>query len=182
MKSQDVLLGILMEGSTSGYDMKQKFEKLFSHFYNASYGTIYPTLGKMEQEGLITKESLQQEGKPNKNIYTITEKGKLAFYRYLESDIQEVEIKSDFMIRLYFGQLAAPELVIKWMESGIRSSKQSLELLYAERERWQSELSPTQRICMNIGITNTENILKNLTEGLKLLQELPDTNESSEGG
>ena len=56
MTSQDVILGILMKRSLSGYDIKHMFETIFSYFYNASFGTIYPTLSKMEKEGLITKE------------------------------------------------------------------------------------------------------------------------------
>nr|WP_275422885.1 PadR family transcriptional regulator [Paenibacillus mucilaginosus] len=167
-------MGILMQSDASGYDIKQQFEKLFSYFYNASYGTIYPTLSRMEREGLITKENLVQTGKPNKNIYTITEKGKEAFRRYLESDIQEVEIKSDFMTRLYFGGLAEPELVHRWLESTIRSTEQSLARLQAEYEVSQPRISPTQLLCLKIGMTNMENILKNLQEGLAQLSRMKE--------
>lgn len=170
-----------MESSTSGYDIKQKFEKLFSYFYNASYGTIYPTLSNMEKEGLITKQNLVQEGKPNKNIYTITDKGKHAFYRYLESDIQDVEIKSDFMIRLFFGGLAAPGLVVRWLETGIRENERTLEKLRAERERVYPGLSPTQQICFDIGVTNIENILRNLKEGLDKIKVLSGNQKEQEG-
>lgn len=169
MTSQDVILGILMETSCSGYDIKHKFETLFSHFYNASYGTIYPTLSRMEKSGLITKESVVQAGKPTKNIYTITEQGRRAFYHYLESELGEVEIKSDFMIRMYFGALAQPELVSKWLTEGIRNTERALAVLYEERERSQAILSPTQRICLNIGITNQENLLQQLEAGLSEL-------------
>ena len=78
MNSQDVILGIIMYHSLSGYDIKHKLETIFSYFYNASYGTIYPTLSKMEKEGMITKESVIQEGRPNKNVYSITEEGQQA--------------------------------------------------------------------------------------------------------
>lgn len=172
LRSQDVILGMLMEASSSGYEIKQKFEKLFSHFYNASYGTIYPTLKSMENEGLITKENRVQEGKPNKNIYTITDKGRQSFYQYLESDIQGVEMKSDFMVRLYFGQLAHPELVIKWLEKGIEDHEKSLAKLMEERENWRSRLSPTQLLCFNIGISNTESIVANLREGLSRINSI----------
>lgn len=162
----------------SGYDIKQTFERLFSHFYNASFGTIYPTLSNMEKEGLITKESIQQEGKPNKNLYTVTDKGKEAFRRYLASGIQEVEVKSDFMIRLYFGKWAPPEIVERWLEDGIRENERTLAKLYAERELWEAKLDPTQLICFNIGISNTEGILRNLREGLERIRTLSrETNQ-----
>jgi DNA-binding PadR family transcriptional regulator len=173
VRSQDVILGILMESSTSGYDIKQKFETLFSYFYNASYGTIYPTLSRMEKDGLITKESLVQEGKPNKHLYTITEEGKAAFFRYLVSDIQEVENKSDFMLRLFFGEWAEPELVVHWLESGIRKAEQTAAKLTAEQERWKSKMSPTQLLCLQLGIGNQENVIRTLREGLAKAKRLP---------
>ena len=167
MKSQDVILGILMETSASGYEIKQHFERLFSNFYNASYGTIYPTLTKLEQDGLITKQSLVQEGRPNKNVYTITEKGREAFHRYMVSDIQEVEIKSDFMLRLFFAKYADPTLVIAWLESGIRKSEETISRLQKEREQWAGQLTPTQLLVINMGIANQEAIRSNLLLGLE---------------
>lgn len=163
-----------MEADASGYEIKQKLEKLFSHFYNASYGTIYPTLGHMEKEGLITKRSLVQEGKPNKNIYSVTDKGRRQFQSYLASDIQEVEIKSDIMVRLYFGGFADPGLAEHWLETSIKKTELSLAKLSGEYARWESKLNPTQRICMRIGVTNTENILRNLKEGLALIRGNPE--------
>ena len=76
MNSQDVILGMLMKRSLTGYEIKQLFEDLFSYFYSSSYGTIYPMLHRMEKEELLTKENVLQDGKPNKNVFTITEKGR----------------------------------------------------------------------------------------------------------
>lgn len=73
MKIQGVILGILNSGPHSGYEIKRQFEERFSFFFNASYGSIYPTLSKFEKEKLITKKTVKHEGKPNKNVYTITD-------------------------------------------------------------------------------------------------------------
>jgi len=56
LNSQDVILGILMKEALTGYQIKQLLENVFSNFYNSTYGTIYPTLARMEKERLITKE------------------------------------------------------------------------------------------------------------------------------
>jgi DNA-binding PadR family transcriptional regulator len=175
MRSHDVILGMLMGSPSSGYEIKQKFEKIFSYFYNASYGTIYPTLKSMEQEGFITKESLIQDGKPNKNVYTITDKGKEEFYRYLSSDLQDVEFKSDFMVRMYFGEFAEPEKVEQWLRIAIEDTEKSLAKLTGDYSKWCGKMSPTQSICIKIGISNSENILRNLRQGLREIQALSVT-------
>ncbi|BBH24326.1 PadR family transcriptional regulator [Paenibacillus baekrokdamisoli] len=170
MTSQDVILGILMDGNYSGYEIKHKFETLFSYFYNASYGTIYPTLSKMEKQGLITKESIQQESKPNKNVYTITEAGREAFMHYMESDLQDVELKSDFMVRLFFGEWMEPEYVIQWLEKSIAKEEQQIKKLSVDYERWKSTMSPTQEICITLGIAVQESNLRILVDGLQKLK------------
>lgn len=170
MTSQDVILGILMDEKCSGYEIKHKFETLFSYFYNASYGTIYPTLSKMEKQGLITKESILQNGKPNKNVFTITDAGRESFIHYLESEIQDVEMKSDFMVRLIFGKWTEPERVIQWLERSIAKEEEQITRLNADYERWKSAMSPTQEICITLGIANQESTRKILIDGLQKLK------------
>lgn len=180
MKSQDVILGILREAPSSGYEIKQKLEQLFSHFYNASYGTIYPTLRTMEQAGLITKTSYEQEGRPTKHLYAITPKGEQEFAAYLASDIQDVEVKSDLMVRLYFGAYAEPALVEEWLVSTLRRTEATYARLSAEYAKWEPRLTPTQRICMKIGVTNTENLMLQLREGLTAVRAAPQAETAAE--
>lgn len=67
MNTQDVILGLLMKESLTGYQIKQLLENVFSNFYSSSYGIIYPTLARMEKEGFITKENVLQENERLRN-------------------------------------------------------------------------------------------------------------------
>ncbi|MBW7475140.1 PadR family transcriptional regulator [Paenibacillus oenotherae] len=174
MTSQDVILGILMKKKLAGYDIKLMFESVFSYFYNASFGTIYPTLGKMEKEGLITKENVIQDGKPNKHIYSITEEGRKRFYDYLYSDIQASDTKSDFMVRLYFGDLADRGRIIQWLKNAIRRAEYTSERLETDYERLKDTLTPTQIICIRLGIESSANKKKVLMEGLQQIESLEE--------
>lgn len=49
-------------------------EELRSHGYTLSYGTLYPTLHKMEEEKLLTREDRVEGGRVRK-YYAATEKG-----------------------------------------------------------------------------------------------------------
>lgn len=172
MTSQDVILGILMKRSLSGYDIKHMFEKVFSYFYNASFGTIYPTLSKMDKEGLITKESVIQEGRPNKNVYSITEEGQKHFKTYMYSPMQANEFKSDAMTRLFFGEFIEVEVVIEYLENGVLSAKDDLVRLRKMYEDGKSKMSQTQELCIQIGIENTESTLRTLMAGIERLSNL----------
>jgi PadR family transcriptional regulator AphA len=76
MDVKTVCLGMLTDGPASGYDMKKCFESTFSHFFPAGYGSIYPALATLAQDGLVAFEEIPQEGKPDRKIYTITSTGR----------------------------------------------------------------------------------------------------------
>jgi PadR family transcriptional regulator, regulatory protein PadR len=48
--------------------------ELGRHGYDLSYGTLYPALHKMEEEGLLEREDRVEDGRVRK-YYTATEKG-----------------------------------------------------------------------------------------------------------
>ena len=69
----------------TGYDLRKAFSMSFSFFSELSYGSVYPSLKKMESRGLISKHVEIQDGAPNRKVYTITEAGKRAFLDSLRS-------------------------------------------------------------------------------------------------
>jgi PadR family transcriptional regulator AphA len=46
------------------------------HFWNESYGQIYPNLKKLASEGLVSRKTERQKGKPDRHVYSITDKGR----------------------------------------------------------------------------------------------------------
>ncbi|MEO6532907.1 MAG: PadR family transcriptional regulator [Pseudolysinimonas sp.] len=65
------LLSLLAERPMHGYELIQALSDRFGGTYVPSAGTIYPRLGKLEEEGLVTKES---DGR--KTVYAITDAGR----------------------------------------------------------------------------------------------------------
>ncbi|WP_076186019.1 PadR family transcriptional regulator [Paenibacillus sp. FSL H8-0282] len=173
MNSQDVILGMLMKKSLTGYEIKQLLEEIFSNFYSSSYGTIYPTLARMENEGLITKENIPQEGKPNKNLLNITDKGRDSFNAYLLAPLEADSIKkSDFMMRLYFGEFVGYEKVIIWLKQAQEESQHKLDQLLAQYSLYKDEMHPAQIICIQIGIEEYKAKLTTIAEGLLNMEKL----------
>jgi DNA-binding PadR family transcriptional regulator len=179
MKAQDVILGILMNGSKSGYDIKKDFETVFSYFYDASFGSVYPALKVMEKEGLIKKETFIQDAKPNKHVYSITDKGKEVFHTYLCSPVSKDIVRSDISTRLFLGQYAEPELVVSWITSVIRQYEESLRIIEQFKEGLWDQLTITQKICVSLGINSHHNEIETLKAGLTMLQEHLENEKSN---
>ncbi|MNB68719.1 Transcriptional regulator PadR-like family protein [compost metagenome] len=166
MNTQDVILGLLCKEPRSGYDIKQHFEQYFSFFFDASYGTIYPTLTKMEGLELITKESIRQEGKPDKNVYTVTEKGKEHFREYLERAAEPELLRSDFLMHLYFGDMADPEAMNGIIRLALEEKKRMYDDLEDKYRKLDSVTGPYQKLCMELGLVQYKAFIVKLEEML----------------
>lgn len=171
MNSQDVILGMLMKRSYSGYEIKHSLETLFSCFFDASFGTIYPTLAKMEKEGLINKESVQQEGRPNKNLYTITDLGRQEFLNYMNSTLSKEVVRSDLVVRLQFGEHVEADVVKHWLSQAIRNTEDLLSKLNADLEKYDSKMNRFQRISIDYGIAMNTYKAERLKEALSQLND-----------
>lgn len=174
MTTVDVILGILMEGSYSGYDLKQMMMNKFSYFYDASFGTIYPTLAKMEREGWITKETVIQEGKPNKHKYSITETGTAKFREYIRSPLAEDVMRSDFLVRLQFAPYVEPEEVKEWVWKSIRQTETGIRMIEGHLKKIDAKCIPIHqvtRLSMEFGIESYRNRIELLNRALEQMTD-----------
>ncbi|EME8272221.1 PadR family transcriptional regulator [Enterococcus mundtii] len=172
MKSEDIVLGILSEKPSSGYEIKQKFSTIFSNFYNASFGSVYPILHNLEKQGKVTSKLLPQEGKPNKKVYSITNKGVEAFMEFLQSSVEQEKIKWDFMVRLYYAKrLSAIEQKVLITEEIRRREQEVNTLNQLKREDWENKMDSFQLFSFELGIKQKQLMideLKRLLENLRV--------------
>jgi len=170
LTAMDVILGLLHKHPLSGYEIRQTFQSVFSYFFDANYGTIYPTLGKLEKMGCITKETVQQDNRPAKNIYSLTDKGREQFQQYLRTPVENDVYRSDFMVRLIFGKHMEPESFIQMLEAQIEKEKAVLlDLENMKRSNWDM-MSATNQVCLSIGIEQSRTKLDSFEKGLVQLK------------
>ncbi len=105
MDAKTLCLGVLTLGDMTGYEIKRHFEQAFSHFFVAGYGSIYPALGALTRDGLVTCVDVVQEKRPDKKVYSLTEAGRAAFQESLLSTPPRHKVRSEFMLLLYFSDL-----------------------------------------------------------------------------
>ncbi|NBD24008.1 PadR family transcriptional regulator [Paenibacillus glycinis] len=175
MNSQDVILGLLHRQPLSGYEIKQMLEMPLSFFFDASFGTIYPTLAKLEAQGYILKESVIQESRPNKNVYSLTEAGRAQFQAYLESPVEKDSYRSDFMVRMFFGEHMDHDTLTDWVRDEIRKSEEAekqISLIKQKVSGIRPELSTVKTLCLDIGFELNAAKTRTLHEALRKLTEL----------
>jgi DNA-binding PadR family transcriptional regulator len=109
MDVKTVCLGMLTEGPASGYDLKKQFESSFAHFFAAGYGSIYPALASLAEQGLVECEEIPQEGKPDRKVYRISDAGRERLLEALQDTTPCHKIRSEFLAMMCFAHLMRPE-------------------------------------------------------------------------
>jgi len=109
MDVKTVCLGMLTEGPASGYDLKKQFESSFAHFFAAGYGSIYPALSWLSENGLVDCEEVPQEGKPDRKVYQITAEGRQFLLKALQNPSPCHKIRSEFLATMCFAHLMRPQ-------------------------------------------------------------------------
>ena len=112
MNVKTLCLSILYEGEATGYEIRRLcVEGECSYFIEASFGSIYPALAKLEDERLVTSRIEQQDGKPAKKIYSITEAGRKAFAGQLAEPLGEDMFRSPFLLFARYAHILPQDLV-----------------------------------------------------------------------
>ncbi len=92
-------------GEATGYEIKKAFEEgPFGHFIEASFGAIYPALGRLTSEGLVACRTESQSGRPDRKVYSLTGSGRRAFADALTATPAPDRMRSDFLFLLLFAQ------------------------------------------------------------------------------
>jgi DNA-binding PadR family transcriptional regulator len=125
--SREVLLGLLSVEPMSGYDLGQSIRASIGFFWNESYGQIYPNLKKLAAAGLVTAKTEKQKGKPDRQVYSITPRGRQHLERWLAVEPQPEIPRNELLLKLFFGVQAGPETVIGYVERMAKREKTYLE-------------------------------------------------------
>ena len=106
MDIKTLCLGVLSRGDATGYEIKKAFEEgPFGHIHVASFGAIYPALSALSDAGLVVGTEMAQEKRPDKKIFSITARGREAFFEALMAPPSPDKVRSDFLFILFFSHV-----------------------------------------------------------------------------
>jgi DNA-binding PadR family transcriptional regulator len=129
-----VVLGILaIHDHQSGYEIRATIEQTVGFFWGESYGQLYPTLKRLVAEGLVVSEG-SGTGSRVRRSYSITPPGRECLKVWLAVPYRDDPPRDEFLLKLFFGQQAAPEISVGHIREFQRKSRRFLdELLQLEK-------------------------------------------------
>ena len=109
MDTRCLCLAALSHGEASGYEIKKMLEEPpLSAIQEASFGAIYPALNRLAEEGLVVCRAQQQEKRPDKKVYALTEEGVESLVTQLEGDLEMDRFRSDFLFMVMHSHMVDP--------------------------------------------------------------------------
>ena len=76
MALEHALLVSLSEQPGTGIELTRRFDRSIGYFWRATHQQIYRTLKKLLDDELVSVESISQDGRPDKKVYTISDAGR----------------------------------------------------------------------------------------------------------
>jgi PadR family transcriptional regulator, regulatory protein AphA len=105
MDVRTLCLGVLSLEDASGYEIKQTLEDIFGSFYNASFGSIYPALGRLVRDGDAVMLEAGDDRFPDRKRYRITEAGRQQLADVLGKAKGRDVLRSEFLVAMFFAHL-----------------------------------------------------------------------------
>lgn len=96
------ILGLLNYHQLTGYEIMTTFRDSLSFFWNAQTSQIYRELQTLEAKGWVDKTPVPQQGKPDKNIYTITPEGHEELLRWLSDEQPAFDTRNHILMKVFF--------------------------------------------------------------------------------
>jgi DNA-binding PadR family transcriptional regulator len=129
------ILALLANAPAHGYELKQVFDELFGAVYPPlNVGQVYTTLSRLERDGLVQDRVIEQESRPDKRIYKLTDAGRKALQAWLSAEVSATRLKDEFYLKLILVQ-----------ETGIADP---LELIDRQRREYMQMLRDLNDLAM----------------------------------
>ena len=122
------ILAILTDRPASGYDIAKRFDSSVGFFWQASHQQIYRELNKLETKNWILAETITQESRPNKKLYSLTEIGKVKIIEWIAKPGRVSPHKEEVLVKLFAGSLVTPKILLRELERHRNLHRRQLEI------------------------------------------------------
>ncbi|HEX6551978.1 MAG TPA: PadR family transcriptional regulator [Ktedonobacteraceae bacterium] len=121
------ILGLLaFWGPLSGYDIKRLFDHTLSAMWGAAQSQIYKELRRMKELGWVEMEREEQEARPDRKIYSITDQGHEALRKWQAQPPEVFQLRDELLLKVLFGSFATPADLAQNLRTSIATHEMRL--------------------------------------------------------
>ena len=175
-KNEMVSLGLIYSQPCHAYALDAFIRVLkFDQWANISRASIYNTLKRLETHGCVTVKTEKVGNMPERNVYSITEKGKQQLAEELRENMLLAPSNGNtFALAMLFCFGLPAEEAIKILGKRIAMLEEEIEKLKMDCGKAAKYKVHNWVIYNNAGIKHMELEIETAKEFIKLFNEIPD--------
>lgn len=100
MALRDAILAALLSGESSGYDLAKAFDVAVANYWTATAQQLYRELDKLAAQGLVESRLVEQQARPNKRLYSLTDLGRMTLQEFIAQDPKPTAIRDELLVQL----------------------------------------------------------------------------------
>ncbi len=102
MSVRNAILGLLADRPRHGYELRAAFEAIAGGeaLWALKPAQVYTTLARLEESGLVAQEAIEQDGGPEKRIYSLTPAGAAELAEWFTSGVPTEHQRDEFFVKL----------------------------------------------------------------------------------
>ncbi|MDF5755669.1 PadR family transcriptional regulator [Spongiactinospora sp. TRM90649] len=100
MSLRHAVMAALLEGEASGYDLAKGFDASVANFWMATPQQLYRELDRMFAEGLVQARVVQQERRPDKRLFSLTDDGLRALREFTATPPRPGAMREELMVQV----------------------------------------------------------------------------------
>lgn len=121
------MLGLLaLWGPMSGYDLKHLCDHILAPMWGVVQSQVYKELRRMQALGWVEMEREVQESRPDRKVYSITEKGDAALRSWQAQAPEVFQIRDELLLKVLFGTFATPADLARNLRASITEHEMRL--------------------------------------------------------
>lgn len=129
-RSQFAVLAMLTLRPMTGYDLRRDIESSIGHFWQESFGQLYPTLANLEAEGLASSK-VDDAGDRARQVYSITKKGRAKLRAWLSKTPARHVERNELLLKLFFASEVEAAVPIAHLRDSRADAAARLATLHA---------------------------------------------------
>jgi PadR family transcriptional regulator AphA len=129
MPLEHAILAFIEFQPMSGYDLKKFFDVSVAHFWSTTQSHIYKSLDGLEKKDWAKAHIIQQEGKPNRKEYQITDEGRAELRRWLVTPLPLEPVREASLIQIFFSHFSTNEEIAAIFEIRMKQIRERLQTL-----------------------------------------------------
>lgn len=99
--TQGSLLGLLLDGPKTGWDLLQEVERGLARFWNVTPSHVYRELHALQERKLIVAH---EPGARARQPYAVTAAGRRAFRTWMAAETGPEQLRFPLLVKLWFGR------------------------------------------------------------------------------